>query len=93
MILGLLSTRRSMYPIPAIAIKLLIVKLTIMAANAGKTLRASGGVRKGKNIARYPPTRKPTGKDPKKHAMNRCLLSKRIMLAAIKLARGPSMTS
>ena len=50
--LGLLSIRRSAYPTPAIAIKLLTVRLTTIAAKAGKALRASGGERNGKKIER-----------------------------------------
>lgn len=40
---GLLSIESSKYPIIAVAIKLLIVMLTIIAAHAGNVLRTSGG--------------------------------------------------
>ena len=72
------------------AIKLLIVILAIIAAGTGKKLRISGG---GKNSQRYPPTMIPIGRAPTKHASNRRFLSKRIKLAAMKLAIGPKATS
>ena len=52
MMLGRFSAVRSKYPIPAMAIKLLMVRLTIMATVAGKALSISGGLRNGKNIER-----------------------------------------
>lgn len=73
-----------------IAMKLLIVKLVIMAAQDGRKLRLSGG---GKNSQRYPPTIRPIGNAPAMHANSRCLLSIRMIVAAIKFAMGPAMTS
>ena len=73
-----------------IAMKLLIVKLMIMAAQDGRKLRLSGG---GKNSQRYPPTIRPIGNAPTMHANSRCLLSIRMIVAAIKLATGPAIMS
>jgi len=67
-----------------------MVMLAIIAAGAGRNPRISGGE---KNVQRYPPTIMPTGKVPTTHASKRRFLSMKMALAAIRLARGPKMTS
>ena len=44
-----LNIESTKYPFTAIAIKLLMVKLTIMAAHAERTFKISGGDKNGKN--------------------------------------------
>jgi len=72
------------------AIRLLMVILIIIDAHAGRNPRISGGKKK---TQRYPPTITPTGRAPTMHASKRRLLSMKIMLVAIRLARGPKITS
>ncbi len=72
------------------ATRLLMVMLTIIAAQAGRTPRISGG---GKKVHKYPPTIMPMGRAQTIHASNLLFLSNRIMLAAMRFAMGPNTTS
>ena len=49
---GRLNIESIRYPMTATAIKLLMVKLTIIAAHAGRKLSISGGDKNGKNSHR-----------------------------------------
>ncbi len=85
-----LSSLSAMYPNPAIAIRLLIVMLPIIAAQTGKTPKMSGG---GKKSHRYPPTMTPIGRAPAAQARSLCFLSNKMRQAAMRLAMGPRITS
>lgn len=92
MMFGLLKMVSKPYPITAMAMRLLMVMLVIMAAHTGRNPRTAGGKINGK-IHKYPPTITPIGKAPTMHASKRLFLSNRIRLAAIKFAIGPNTTS
>jgi hypothetical protein len=68
MTLFLLKTESNGYPIPATAIRLLMVTLATMAPQAGNMLKKSGG---GKNSHKYPPTMNPIGKAPNAQPVKR----------------------
>ncbi len=85
-----LSSLSAMYPNPAIAIRLLIVMLAIIAAQTGKIMKMSGG---GKNSHKYPPTMTPMGRAPAAQARSLCFLSNKMRQAAMRLALGPRITS
>jgi len=85
-----LNIVRAMYPRTAIAIRLLMVMLAIIAAQVGKTPKISGG---GKNSHKYPPTMNPMGRAPTAQASSRCFLRSKMRQAAIRLATGPRITS
>ncbi len=88
----LLKIFTSKYPRPAIAIRLLIVRLTIIPTSGGKIVRTAGGG-KEKNSDRYAPTIKPIGRAPVTQAVNLCFRRMNMINAAIKFAKGPSITS
>ena len=90
--LGLLKIMSKLYPITAVAMRLLMVMLVIMAIHTGRNPRTAGGERNGK-VHKYPPTITPIGRAPTIHASKRLFLSNKIRLAAIKFAIGPNTTS
>lgn len=89
MMLRRLSNVRTIYPKPAMATRLLMVMLSMLAAQRGR-VPISGG---GKNTHKYPPTITPIGNAPATHAPNLCRLSTKMRLAAMRFASGPRITS